>query len=200
MNSTAELARQTSGPQHGKPAEHDSKPPFGQLNSTQINIVTTIDLSRALQTWSLADSAFLMDNSPASTGKGTPNLETVCRQGQVLNWLLYFVDMKQRSDGTWPQFAQIVNIVFLNPGSAGVDPGKVCTEFKIFGGPDAVRSKLVPSYYYWAGAVLPDLPPGRYPYRLIVQCNPPLAQGNSLLQLDGPALRVIPVDAPSAGA
>ena len=127
MNSTIESAPQTSGPEQGKLAVSNGKPPYGLLNSTQINIVTTIDMSRALQTWSLADSAYLMDNSPTSTGKGTPHLETVCRQGQVLNWLLYFVDMKQQSDGTWPQFAQIVNIVFLNPGSTAVYPGQVCT-------------------------------------------------------------------------
>lgn len=166
----------------------------GQLASTQINIVTTVDVAGVLREGSSEGRTFLMDNSPDSLGKGTAQLETVCRQGQVLNWLVYCMDMTKRPDGKWPPFAKIVNIVFLDTTGTSVLGLKVCADLKIYGGPDAIRHRYTPSYYYWAGAVLPHLTPGLYRYRLVVECQTGHDGDTRLFQIDGPALRVLASD------
>lgn len=165
----------------------------GQLNSTQLNIVTTVDVAAVIRNRSIDEAVWMMDNSPDSRGKGTTALETVCRQGQVLNWLVYAVDMARRPDGTWPPFAKIVSIVFLEADHKTVHGLKVFGDLKIFGGPDAIRHPLTPSYAYWAGMLLPDLVPGRYAYRLIFEID---AGGGDFrrVQISTPALRVIPLD------
>lgn len=175
--------------------QQNAAPELGQLNSTQINIAITVDVAAALATNSLENTLFLMDNSPLSENKGTPRLETVCRQGQVLNWLIYAMDSQRRPNGTWPPFAKIISIVFIEEASGVVTGRKVCTDFKIFGGPDDVRSPLTPAYSYWAGTVLPSLPPGRYSYRLVLEIQDPWTGSPRLYSHSGPALRVIPLDA-----
>lgn len=174
----------------------------GQLNSVQLNIVTFVNVARALETNLLEGSAFMCDNSLASEHQGTNRLQTTCKQGQVLNWIILALDSEQRPDKSWPPMPKISNIVFLNQDRSGVAENLVCTEFKIFGGPDEVRSQWTPVYYYWAGTVIPALPVGIYPYRFVVE----LPQERSLnrasgeaasihLNLDGPSLNVIPMDA-----
>jgi hypothetical protein len=169
--------------------------PFpGQLASTQINVVTLVNVRDALADDSIASNAWMMDNSPDSTGKGTDSLETVCRAGQVLNWLVYCMDTTKRPDGTWPPFAKIVNIVFLTADRQMVFGTKVCADLKVYGGPDAIRNRYTPSYYYWAGAVMPNLAPGLYPYRLVMELETGVSGEVRHFTIDGAALRVLPME------
>lgn len=168
-------------------------PHIPTLASTQLNIVTIIDVAGALRTGSLAGKAALMDNCGESTGKGTNALRTVCRQSQALNWLIYCTDMEKRPDGSWPPFARIVNIVFMQSnGTPHYD--KICNSLKVYGGPDEIRSPWTPSYYYWAGLVTADLEPGLYPYRLVLECDTADPDRKVYFNLDGPVLEVIPLE------
>lgn len=176
-------------------SEIETVPDMLLLNSVQLNIVTTIDVANVVRTNSLEDWAYMMDNSPDSRGKGTHRLETVCKQGQVLNWLLYFLDMKQRPDKSWPMFARIVTIVFLNEEGNSVYVGKVCSDLEYYGGPAQVNSPYTPAYYYWAGTVLPDLEPGLYHYRLVLEFDADAYGTKRLMELSTPSLRVLPADA-----
>jgi hypothetical protein len=164
----------------------------GQLNAVQLNIVTFVDVYKALENHSLDECVYMTDNSLSSLREGTEQLRTTCKQGQVLNWIIYPLDMDQRLDKQWPSMPKINNIVFLNEHGENVAELKVCTQFKIYGGPDKIRTDYDPVYYYWAGAVLPDLPPGVYKYRLIIELQP-VEEGASpiYLNLDTPSLQVI---------
>ncbi|MCA1398962.1 MULTISPECIES: hypothetical protein [Bradyrhizobium] len=176
------------------------RPPSSpSLASTQLNIVTLIDVAGTLRTGGLSGKTGLMDNGGESTGKGTNSLRTVCRQGQALNWLVYCTDMEKRPDGSWPLFARIVNIVFVLPDGTP-ELRKICNDLKIYGGPDKIRSPWTPSYYYWAGAVDLELEPGLYPYRLVVEVDTVDRNRKSYFNLDGPALQVIPLSAIHAGS
>ncbi|WP_375791427.1 hypothetical protein ACE102_47595 (plasmid) [Bradyrhizobium sp. vgs-9] len=135
-----------------------------------------------------------MDNGGDSAGKGTNTLRTVCRQGQVLNWLIYCTDMEKRPDGSWPLFARIVNIIFVLPDGTP-QLRKICNDLKIYGGPDKIRSPWTPCYYYWAGSVDLELEPGLYPYRLVLEVDTFDRNRKSYFNLDGPALQVIPLNA-----
>lgn len=170
------------------------KPPcIPTLPSTQLNIVTLIDVVGTLRTGSVTGNTGLMDNGGESTGKGTNALRTVCRQGQVLNWLVYCTDMEKRPDGSWPLFARVVNIVFILSDNTP-QYRKICNDLKIYGGPDKVRSPWTPSYYYWAGSIAPDLEPGLYPYRLVLECDTIDRSRKCYFNLDGPILEVVPLD------
>ncbi|MEU4996230.1 hypothetical protein [Streptomyces sp. NPDC021622] len=144
----------------------------GQLNSVQLNIVTLINMERATETGSLSDSMYMMDNSIGGKGQGTSSLETVCKQGQVINWIVRPIDMEKRPDGTWPPMPKINNIVFLDTelgDEEDVSERRIFNELKIYGGPDRTRDKFTSVYYYWAGAVSPTARPGLYRYRLVME-------------------------------
>ncbi|MFE0100949.1 hypothetical protein [Streptomyces sp. NPDC059009] len=144
----------------------------GQLNSVQLNIVTLVNMERAAETGSLAESMYMMDNSIGGSGQGTNHLETVCKQGQVLNWIVRPIDMDKRIDNTWPPMPKINSIVFLDTelgDEEDVAERKICTELKIYGAPDRMRDKFTPVYYYWAGTILSTAKPGLYRYRLILE-------------------------------
>ena len=144
----------------------------GQLNSVQLNIVTLINMERATETGSLSDSIYMMDNSIGGKGQGTSSLETVCKQGQVLNWIVRPLDMEKRPDGTWPPMPKINNITFLDTelgDEEDVAERKIFTELKIYGMPDRMRSPYTPVYYYWAGTVLSTAKPGVHRYRLVME-------------------------------
>jgi len=143
----------------------------GHLNSVQLNVVTFIDVRKAILKKSLDGNIYMMDNSFKCKNQETNSLNTTCRQGQVINWIIYPMDLEKRIDGSFPPMARIKNIVFLN-GQGEVAELKVCSELKIYGGVHKVRSPLAPNYYYWAGTVLPDLPIGEYKYRLIFEIDP----------------------------
>lgn len=167
----------------------------GQLNSVQLNVVTLVNMERATANGTLSDSLYMMDNSVGGAGQGTGQLETVCKQGQVLNWIIRPLEMEKRLDGTWPPMPKITNIVFLDTETGDeedVAERKVCTELKIYGMPDRMRSPLTPVYYYWAGTVLSNAKPGVYKYRLVLE----LEQENTREKLyldtvDHPSIRVI---------
>lgn len=164
----------------------------GQFNSVQLNIVVFVDVHKAIAAKSLDGNVYMMDNCPDSDGRGTPDLQTTCKQGQTLNWIIYPMDMDRRIDGSWPPMVKINNIVFLGDDGKKDADHTVCSELKVYGGPDKIRSKETPVYYYWAGTVLWDLPSGVYKYRLILELdsdNP----GARYMNLNTPSLKVIPV-------
>lgn len=166
----------------------------GQFNSTQLNIVTVVDVANTLATQSIEGRAFLMDNSPHSPGKGIIQLQTICKQGQALNWLIYCMNTDKRPDGTWPPMARIVNIVFLDSDGKGVLGTQACSELKIYGGPHEIRNPYTPSYSYWAGMVRPDLPPGIYKYRLVLEYDATDGEAKHYFEISTPSLRVLPYD------
>ncbi|MFD7534532.1 hypothetical protein [Streptomyces sp. NPDC059819] len=169
----------------------------GQLNSVQLNIVTLVNMERAVRTGSLKDSLFMMDNSVGGTGQGTHQLETVCKQGQVLNWIIRPIDMEKRIDGTWPPMPKISSLVFLDTergDEEDVSERKICTELKIYGMPDRMRDPFTPVYYYWAGTVLSTTRPGVYRYRLVVELEQDGKKEKVYLNtVEHPSIRVLAV-------
>ncbi|GAA4080528.1 MULTISPECIES: hypothetical protein [Streptomyces] len=169
----------------------------GQLNSVQLNIVTLVNMERAVRTGSLKDSLFMMDNSVGGTGQGTHQLETVCKQGQVLNWIIRPIDMEKRIDGTWPPMPKISSLVFLDTEKGDeedVSERKICTELKIYGMPDRMRDPFTPVYYYWAGTVLSTTRPGVYRYRLVVELEQDGKKEKVYLNtVEHPSIRVLAV-------
>ncbi|TRV47955.1 MAG: hypothetical protein EWV52_09040 [Microcystis panniformis Mp_MB_F_20051200_S6D] len=169
----------------------------GQLNSVQLNIVTVVDVQKAVERESLKDCIFMMDNSVGGTGQGTARLQTVCKQGQVINFIIYAMDPEKRPDGTWPPMPKINNIVFLDVERGDEDDVaevKIMTEFKIYGGPDKIYDLYTPVYYYWAGTVLSNLSPGIYPYRFVIELEQEGKKEKMYLNtVERPSLKVIDV-------
>jgi hypothetical protein len=144
----------------------------GQYNSLQLNIVTFIDIEKAIAVQQLDGAYYMTDNSISGVGKGTESLQTVCKQGQILNWIVYAMDSEKLADGTWPPMPKINNIVFLESQAGdgkNVTEAKVCTEFKVYGMPHEIRSEFTPVYSYWAGMVIIDLKPGIYFYQFVIE-------------------------------
>jgi len=162
-----------------------------RFNSVQLNLVTFVDVDKATITQSLDGAVFMIDNSPSSTAQGTPCLQTICKQGQVLNWIIYAMDADKRPDGTWPPSVRINNIVFLDETGKDVATTPVCPDIKVFGGPDKIRSTCTPVYYYWAGTIPADLLPGIYKYRFVLDLETETANKSMYLNLDTPSLKVI---------
>ena len=169
----------------------------GQLNSVQLNIVTLVNMQRAASTKSLANAMYMVDNSIGGTGQGTGQLETVCKQGQVLNWIIRPIEMDKRPDGTWPPMPKINNIVFLDTergDEEDVAEKRIFTELKIYGAPDLMRSPYTPVYYYWAGVIEPTAPPGVYRYRLVLELEQDGTKDKLYLNtVNHPSVRVIEV-------
>jgi hypothetical protein len=157
-----------------------ARPPWS--NTVQLNVVVTVDVARALSRGSLEDAVWLIDNGVGSGGIGTGHLHTACRPGQAVNWIVRPVDAARRPDGSWPPSVRICAIVFLDDEDDAAD-GKVCEDFAIYGMPDKMRVPATPVYQYWAGAVVPDLVPGTYRYRLILELDQ--ADG-SVVRLNSP--------------
>lgn len=175
----------------------ESKQNPGQLNSVQLNIVTLINMEKATEQNSLDDALFMMDNSVGGTGQGTQSLETVCRQGQVINWIIRPLDMEKRLDGTWPPMPKINNIVFLDTEAGDeedVAERKIFTELKIYGMPDMMRSPLTPVYYYWAGTVLSTAKPGVHRYRFVLELEKENSREKLYLHTgEDPSIRILEV-------
>lgn len=169
----------------------------GQLNSVQLNVVTLVDMEKAVRTGTLTGAIYMMDNSVGGEGQGTHSLETVCKQGQVINWIIRPIDMERRPDGTWPPMPKINSIVVLDTevgDEEDVAERKIFTELKIYGAPDRMRDPFTPVYYYWAGTLLPTAKPGTYRYRLIVELEQDGKKEKVYLNTeDHPSLRVLPV-------
>jgi hypothetical protein len=149
-----------------------------RLNTVQLNIVSVLDVGGALIKQTLEGDLFMMDNSVDSdgnhsAGQGTAQLSTNCNQGQVINWIIYPI--------VGATAARISNIRFVDR--------EVCGNLKIYGAPAVAVSPaylpgLTPVYDYWAGIVMPDVPPGRYRYRMQVQ------MGDTFLSVDSPSLNI----------
>lgn len=169
----------------------------GQLNSVQLNVLIVIDMHKAAATGTLKHALYMMDNSLGGTGQGTPRLRTVCKQGQVINWIIKPMDMERREDGSYPPMPRINNIVFLDDEGDEDELAeiKVCSDLKVYGSPDLMRSPLTPVYSYWAGTVMSNLPPGVYNYRFILELE---QEGRSqklfLNSVEKPSLQVISVE------
>lgn len=176
----------------------------GQLNSVQLNIVAVVDVRKANATGSLRDALYLTDNSAGSTGRGTAHLQTACKQGQVLNWIVYGIDMERRPDGTWPPMPAINNIVFLDAAEGDDDDvteARVCSDLKICGMPDRMRSPSTPVYRYWAGTVASALEPGVYGYRLVVELEQEGRRERRYLDtVETPSIRVHAIGQEAPGA
>jgi hypothetical protein len=165
-----------------------------KFNSVQLNIVIFVDVQKAIKSGTLNDCVYMMDNSPTSTGQGTSRLQTVCKQGQTLNWIIYAMDADRRPDGTWPPSVRIKNIVFKEDGDdEDVLMYKICEDLKIYGGPDKIRSHNTPAYYYWAGTVSYNLPAALYKYRLILELENEENTRLEYLNLESPVLDVVSI-------
>lgn len=168
----------------------------GQVNSLQLNIVTVIDVAKVNRTQTLNGNVYLSDNSPESKNKGTQNLETVCTQGQVINWLIYPMDLTQKLDGSWPPMAKINNIVFINEDGS-VHNFQVCENLEIYGGIDKARpNNLTPVYHYWAGTVIPDLPLGKYRYRFVIEMDTTASEQLKYHNVETMSLQVVALKSP----
>lgn len=169
----------------------------GQLNSVQLNVVTLVDMDKAAAAKSLDGCLYMMDNSIGGVGQGTDHLETVCKQGQVINWIIRPIDMHRRPDGSWPPMPKINNLVFLDIEKGDEDDvaeRRMMTELKVYGGPDLMRDQYTAVYYYWAGAVMGTAHPGLYRYRFVLELEK--EHGTDKLYLNSPrypALRVLGV-------
>lgn len=162
-----------------------------KFNSVQLNIVTFVDVEKAVANNSLDGCIYMMDNNPNSYNQGTAKLRTICKQGQVLNWIIYPMDIDKKLDGTYPLSARINNIVFLYKNGEDSSDIKICSDCKIYGSPDKMRSNLTVNYYYWAGTVVNDLPPDIYRYRLVIELETENPCKKLYLNLDTPSLEVI---------
>ena len=163
----------------------------GNFNSVQLNIVSWVDVANCLYTRSAEGNVYMSDNNVNSKGRGTPKLQTLCKQGQALNWIIYAMDAERRPNGQWPPSVKINNLVFLNEDGTNVEDFIVVNELKIFGGPDKVRSPYTPVYYYWAGIVGDDIPPGIYNYRFVLEIQTADRNNPLHLNFNTPSLKVI---------
>lgn len=163
------------------------------FNSVQLNIVTFVDVQKAITLKTLEGCVYMMDNSPQSTEQGTSRLQTTCKQGQVLNWIIYGLNSDKRPDGSWPPSVRINNIVFLGDDGQDVAINRICEDLKIYGGPDKIRSCYTPVYYYWAGTIPLTLSPRTYKYRLVLELENERSNKPEYLNLETPVLNVIPV-------
>jgi len=142
-----------------------------------INIVTVVDVIRALATRSLKDSLYMMDTSRHSDGQGTPRLTTACHPGQRIHWIIRAIDVQTP--------ASIRDITF--PRALG--DGAPAHGF----GPEPAAGETL-AWRYWSGIVPAYLPCGVYRYRLTVQMG---TGRRSVLHADTPALKVmLPQGAP----
>jgi hypothetical protein len=174
----------------------NKKTKSSKFNSVQLNLVTFVDVEKADYTNTLDNCVYMIDNNPNSSNQGTNALQSTCKQGQVLNWIIYAMNSTKRPDGTWPPSVRINNIVFTNQDGTDVADFKVCDDLKLIGGPDQIRSKYTPVYFYWAGVVIDNLPEGVYNYRFVLELDtkdPSFPTGKKYLNLNTPSLKVLSV-------
>jgi len=136
-----------------------------------INIVTVVDVIRALSTGSLKDGLYMMDTGWNSEGQGTSRLTTACYPGQRIHWIIRAIDVQTP--------ASIRDITFpRGPGDAAPTHG--------FGAEPAAGATL--TWRYWSGIVPAYLRCGLYRYRLTVQMG---TGKRSVMHADTPALKVV---------
>lgn len=139
---------------------------------SKINIVSVVDVVEALSTRTLLNGNLCMmdDSRFQSINQGTTNLITLCYPGQLINWVVYAVDLQTP--------VSIRNISFV--GSKGFKP-----EIDLS---DTDSDKL--DLNVWSGIVPAYLVPGvEYKYRLELQ----MYEGkNSIMYVDTPSLKCVP--------
>ena len=138
-----------------------------------INIITVVDVIGALSDGTLDDNLWMMDNSPwQSIDQGTANLSTLCHPGQLINWVIYAIDLQTP--------VVIRNITFIGvDGSSGI-------QHQVDGtGVESDKLHL----NVWSGVVPYYIVPCvKYRYRLELQ----MYEGkNSTLYVDTPSLKRI---------
>lgn len=139
---------------------------------SKINIVSVVDVVEALSTRTLLNGNLCMmdDSRFQSINQGTTNLITLCYPGQLINWVVYAVDLQTP--------VSIRNISFV--GSRGFK-----SEIDLS---DTDSDKL--DLNVWSGIVPAYLVPGvEYKYRLELQ----MYEGkNSIMYVDTPSLKCVP--------
>lgn len=167
-----------------------SRPREITRNTVQVNVCVVVDVAQALATGSLDGAVMMVDNSVTiagdpSPGRGTSALATQCTYGTVVNWILGTV----APYGT-PLPIAFVDIRFEEP---------VCLKLQRYGdiawcaSPDAVAG-VTPDYNYWAGLVIPDLPPRRYHYTIELKI------GDLHVAVSTPSLEIWTIPASAASA
>jgi hypothetical protein len=147
-----------------------------------VNVVIAVDVIGALSDRTLLNgNLIMMDNGPyQSSGQGTPELRTVCRPGQIIQWVIYAVDLQTP--------VEIKSIAFLDAGNGlptldGEDSGSL----------DQVAGGSSESEHHgldvWSGVVPPWVVPGvEYRYRLALQ----MYEGeNSVMSIDSCSLQCL---------
>jgi hypothetical protein len=163
------------------------KPRNVTRNTVQVNVCVIVDVAQVLATCSLEGGLMLIDNSVTasgapSPGRGTADLATQCTYGTVVNWILHTVAPYGE-----PMPVTFADIRFEE---------EVCFKLARYGeiawdrSPDAIPN-VTPSYDYWAGLVIPDLEPKRYPYTIELQI------GYLRFAVSTPSLDVWTIPAPS---
>lgn len=155
-------------------------------NTVQVNVAVVVDVAQVLATGGLEGALMLIDNSVTSRGepspgRGTPELATQCTYGTVVNWILHAV-----APYGVPAPVTFADIRFEE---------EVCFKLERYGeiawdrSPDAIPN-VTPTYDYWAGLVIPDLEPKRYPYTIALQI------GYRRFAISTPSLEVWTIPAP----
>ncbi len=141
------------------------------MPNPRINIVTFIDVTKALSRKSLKGNVYMMDNSEfESTSQASTELVTNCVPDQLIYWQVYGIDVQTP--------ATIRNVVFLGPEAESKETAAGEAE----NAPD-IRSEQ----NSWTGLVPWHMIPFQ-PYRYRIEFQ--MGRGaNSILSIDGPALR-----------
>ena len=105
----------------------------------QVNIVGVVDVIGALSDQTLLKGNLCMmdDGAWESTGRGTSALSTVCRRGQIVQWVVHAVDVQTP--------VEIRNITFLGSDRSTIVPGHDDAR-AAGGGGLTVWSGVFPSY------------------------------------------------------
>lgn len=165
-----------------------SKPREITRNTVQVNVCVVVDVAQTLATGNLEGALMMVDNSVTidgdpSPGRGTAELATQCTYGTVVNWIL----------GTVAPYGTPLPIEFTDIRFEE----QVCLKLERYGeiawdkSPNAIPG-VTPNYNYWAGLVLPDLPPRRYPYTIELKI------GDLCVAVSTPSLEVWTIPAPVA--
>jgi hypothetical protein len=151
-----------------------SAAPGSTAEVSRISIVSIVDVVGALSEKTLLnDNLCMMDNSPwQSTGQGTPRLCTFCQPGQLINWVVYALDLQTP--------VEIRNISFIGAGTGSGAQHQ--------SDPSAAESGQL-HRCVWSGVVPSHLVRGvEYKYRFELQ----MSEGkNSVMVVDSPSLKCI---------
>ncbi|WTW95788.1 hypothetical protein OG216_21445 [Streptomycetaceae bacterium NBC_01309] len=148
----------------------------------QVNVMALVDVIGALSDRTLLNGNLcLMDNGDfRSTGQGTPELCTVVRPGQAVQWTVLAVDLQTPVD--------IKSITFLGAPASANGHGAGAENGGPGGAGEPADSEKL-DLETWIGIVPPWLTPGvAHRYRIELQ----MYEGdNSIMHIDLPALMCV---------